>query len=175
LLAVPSRSTPVERCAQRAAITHDFGSSVEVVTFAAFAVLVLALFVLLLLVACGRAPDVSVLVEGDSLRVHLSLLDKVVCCRGDLVVPLPQVEGIAAAPAAQVPRTGMRLPGTSLPNVIRAGSYGTGRARDLWDVRRGDAYLVVQLREGAPYRRVVLEVPDPAAEARRLEPVVASR
>jgi hypothetical protein len=138
-------------------------------------VVVLALVVGLLLLASALAPRVSLLVEGDSLRVHLSTLDKLVCCRGDLVVPLAQVAAVTAARSVDVPRTGLRLPGTSLPGVIRAGSYGRGDERDLWDVRRGDAVLVLQLRGGAPYRRVVLEVPDPAAEERRLQPVVASR
>jgi hypothetical protein len=139
-----------------------------------FPALVVALVVLLLLVACVRGPEVALLVEDDALRFHLSSVDKVVCCRGDLVVPLSQVRSVVAARAADVPRTGLRLPGTALPGVIRAGSYGRGDERDLWDVRRGESLLVIQLSDGAPYRRVVLEVPDPAAEARRLQPVVAS-
>ena len=137
-----------------------------------YAVLVLLVVVGFLLYASTRPPRVSLLVEGDALRVHLSPLDKVVCFRGDLVVPLSQVASVRAVRSAEVPRTGFRLPGTSLPGVTRAGSYGTGDQRDLWDVRRGESLLVLELR-GAAYRRVVLEVPDPAAEARRLESVVA--
>jgi hypothetical protein len=135
-------------------------------------VVVLVAILGLLLLACTRQPSVALLVEGDSLRVHLSPLDKLVCCRGDVVVPLTQVAEVVAARSVDVPRTGLRLPGTSLPGVIRAGSYGRGDERDLWDVRRGEAVLVLQLRGGAPYRRVVLGVPDPAGEARRLQPVV---
>jgi hypothetical protein len=51
-----------------------------------------------------------------------------------------------------------------------AGSYGTGDKRDFWLVRKADELLVIELRPGAAYRRIVLEVSDPHAEALRLRP-----
>jgi hypothetical protein len=62
----------------------------------------------------------------------------------------------------------MRLPGTGVPGVIRAGSYGTGERRDFWNVRRGEYCLVIQLEPGQEYRRLVLEVADPQEVAERL-------
>ena len=62
-----------------------------------FPALVVALVVLLLVVACVRGPEVTLLVGGDALRIHLSPVDKVVCGRGDLVVPLSQVRSVVAA------------------------------------------------------------------------------
>ena len=61
----------------------------------------------------------------------------------------------------------LRLPGSSLPGMLRAGSYGLGADRQLWCVHRGDSFLALDLY-GRPYTRVVVEVPDPHALAGRI-------
>ena len=135
---------------------------------------VLAVVLGLLVLGCVRPPNLRLDVVDGALRVRVGPLDRLLTTRLQIQVPLALVEGVVAASASTVPRTGMRLPGTSLPGIVRAGSYGSGRHRDFWDVRRGDTYLVVQCREGAPYRRLVLEVPDAHAEALRLRPLVGA-
>lgn len=127
-----------------------------------------------LLLGAGRAPAVSLTIEDDALQIHLGFWDRIYCVHQDLVIPLEQIEGVAVAGLADVPRTGMRLPGTSLPGVVRAGSYGTGVQRDFWDIRRADTVLVIQLVFGAPYRRIVLQVPDPHATALALGPAMGT-
>ena len=117
---------------------------------------------------------IQLTVDADCLHVQLGFLDSLLCMRRSLRIPLEQIKGVAAAPREQVPATGLRLPGTGLPGVIRAGSYGTGARRDFWDVRRASVVLVVELRPGAAYRRLVLEVPDAGAEALRLRPLVGA-
>lgn len=69
------------------------------------------------------------------------------------------MRGVAVAPLARVPREGLRLPGTALPGVIRAGSYGLRPERDLWDVRNPEQVLCIELARDAPYRRLILQVP----------------
>jgi hypothetical protein len=41
-------------------------------------------------------------------------------------------------------------------------------------VRNADHLLVVELEPGEPYRRIVLELPDPHAEALRLRPLLGA-
>jgi hypothetical protein len=130
--------------------------------------------VVALLMQAGRAARVTLAVDGQTLSVVLGSWDALFCLQRRLVLPLSGIEGVAVASKRVVPRTGLRLPGTGLPGVIRAGSYGTGARRDFWDVRRGDTYLVLELAPGSAYRRVVLEVPDPHAEALRLRLAVGS-
>lgn len=91
-----------------------------------------------------------------------------------MTIPVASVAGVAVAPRRLVPQTGFRLPGTGIPGVLRAGSYGTGARRDFWLVRRADLVLVIELHPGGRYRRLVLEVPDPHAEALRLRPHLGS-
>ena len=134
--------------------------------------LLLTVLVLALLVPIGRAPATQLTVENGHLRIHLGPWDKLYCCRGDIVVPVSLVEGVAVSPRRLVPASGLRLPGTGLPGVIRAGSYGTGSTRDFWNVRRADTLLVIEMRPGAAYRRLVLQVAHPDAVASELRPAL---
>ena len=136
--------------------------------------LLFVLPVVLLLGGLAARPRFTLAVEADCLHVRLGFWDALYCVRRSLRVPLDHIQGVAAVPTEQVPRTGMRLPGASIPRVIRAGSYGTGSQRDFWDVRRGRQLLVVEMLPGADYRRIVLEAPDPRAEALRLRPRVGA-
>jgi hypothetical protein len=93
------------------------------------------------------------------------------CLRRRITIPVAAVDGVCVSRRDVIPTEGLRLPGTSIPGTIRAGSFGTGDARDFWDIRRGQELLVLQLKPGAAqYRRIVLEVADPRAELARLRP-----
>lgn len=139
---------------------------------AVLAPVLLLVLLALLLSQARRTPKVTLTVVADALQIRLGGVDALYCLKRTLVLPLASIQGVAVATKASVPRTGLRLPGTSLPGVIRAGSYGTGRSRDFWDVRRATVYFVVQLLPGGRYRRVVLELPDPQGEVARLAPVI---
>jgi hypothetical protein len=58
----------------------------------------------------------------------------------------------------------IRLPGTDVPGLIKAGSYTNGRGRwSFWDIRRSrDRTLVIELSDWK-YDFIVVEVEDPAA------------
>jgi hypothetical protein len=130
--------------------------------------------VAVILIPVRRPPRIRITIEGDALRVHLGLLDKLYCCRADVVVPVDEVEGVTVSSRRLVPATGLRLPGTGIPGIIRAGSYGTGSTRDFWNVRRADSLLVFQMKPGAAYRRLVLQVTEPSATADELCPALGA-
>jgi hypothetical protein len=131
--------------------------------------------VAVLVALSGRVPSaVSLVVEGDRLVVTMTGAAAALSLRRRIDLPVAAIQGIAVAPRRMVPQTGLRLPGTGIPGALRAGSYGTGSTRDFWLVRRADFVLVVELEPGAEYRRLVLELPDPHAEALRLRPVLGS-
>jgi hypothetical protein len=127
-----------------------------------------------IVLAMRLPPNVRVDVAGNALTVVFGGVDVLWTLRRRLTVPVGQVRGVAAAPLALVPREGMRLPGASVPGVIRAGSYGVGTSRDLWDVRRPELVLWIEFEPGAPYRRLILQVPDADAAAVRLAPILGS-
>jgi hypothetical protein len=62
---------------------------------------------------------------------------------------------------------GLRMPGTCLPGLIKAGSYYRWSQRktgewSFWDVGKRDRAVVVELRN-EKYARLILEVEDPDA------------
>lgn len=121
-----------------------------------------------------RKPRIEIAVDGGDLVVRPRGLDVLWTLHGCLRVPLGQVRGVAVAPLAQVPREGLRLPGSALPGVIRAGSFGLPPRRDFWDVRRANEILWLDLapEAGAPYRRLILQVDDPRRTAHQLRPLI---
>ncbi len=113
-------------------------------------------------------------IVDDVLDLRLTGAQAALSLRRRLRVPVSAVRGIAVLPRDQVPRSGFRLPGTSVPGLVRAGSYRVGASRELWCVGRGPELLVVQLEPGQSYRRWVLEVDDPQADLARLRPVLGA-
>jgi hypothetical protein len=127
-----------------------------------------------LIAAAARPSRIDIDVDDGALRIRIRGHDGILALCRELRVPLAKVEGVSVAPRRLVPATGLRFPGTSIPGVIRAGSYGSGGKRDFWLVRKAQQLLVFELAPGAAYRRIVLEVPDPHAEALRLRPSVGA-
>jgi hypothetical protein len=112
--------------------------------------------------------------------VALSGRDRLVALRDRVTVPADAVTTIEARARREVPAEGLRRPGTSVPGLVRAGVYGAGARRDFWVVWRASVVLVVECRvdadgtAGAGFRRLVLEVDDPAGEAERLRSLLPS-
>jgi hypothetical protein len=112
----------------------------------------------------------QIVIERDSLVVRLSWLERLFAFRGDLRVPLARVRDVIVPPTAhgQFSRIDWRLirmPGTSIPGVIQAGSYY--RLGDGWEfyvVRRPSRCMVIEL-EGDRFRRLIVQVDGEAPEA----------
>mgnify|MGYP001557142037 FL=1 len=135
---------------------------------------VVILVVLLLVAGIRRGADIGVRIDGDKLVIDIRGADIVLALCRRIVVPVSQVKGVAVSDLADVPRQGMRLPGTSWPGVIRAGSYGTGDARSFWDVRKGPQVLWIEFEPGFAYQRAILEVSDPHARLLELRPTLGA-
>lgn len=91
--------------------------------------------------------------------------------RRRIVVPRDAIRLVRRAPADLVDGWwhGWRLPGTQIPGVIVAGSYYQDGEWTFWDVRgRGRQAIEVQLA-GQRYRRLVIDVANPADAVRRIQ------
>jgi hypothetical protein len=125
-----------------------------------------------LLLATRRPPDVRVWTSDSQLCVRVAGWDAVWVLRRGVSIPVAQVQGVAVAPLSRIPRQGWKLPGASIPGVIRAGVWATAGNRDLWDVRTAEQVLWIELQPGAPYRRIILQLPDAHATALELRTVL---
>src|SRR5205823_369376 len=100
--------------------------------------------------------------------------DQLWCCRREVRVPVIGVRGVAVDAKDRVPVSGPRWPGTALPGVIRAGSFGVAPRRSFWDVRAGPLVVRIELDIGQEYERLVLQPADPHEMAVRLRPILGS-
>lgn len=113
-------------------------------------------------------------VTGDHLDLWLDGWDAIWALRRHLEVPLAHVVAARVVPRAEALPAGIRLGGTWVPGRIAAGRFWRPSAgRSFWSVRRAQEVLLVELR-AHPYRRLVLEVDDPAAKAAEIAAVVAA-
>lgn len=116
--------------------------------------------------------DVSLEDGGETVAVTLRGLDVLWALRRHVRVPRRAVLRAQVLDRSKVKPSGLRLPGTELPGVLRAGSFGRSPNREFWDVRSGPQVLVLTLADGQPYRRIVLQPRDPgsALDALQLSP-----
>ena len=142
--------------------------------------LILPLVVTLLVIAMVVAmvyskAHVDVIVDGTTIHVRPRGLDVLWCLSSGVSVPVGDVLSARAVSRSTLPRRGLKLPGSNIPGIITAGSYGTGDTRTFWDVRRADTVVAITCAEGSPYRQIVIEVDDPQATADRLRSQLVSR
>ena len=125
------------------------------------------------MVARSRSGQPAAVVEVRGRRLHVTLPGAMAVygLRSRVEVPLEDVEGARVEPAARKVVRGIRM-GTDLPGVLTAGTFLRlgGKGRDLVALYRGKPALVVDLRPGRHrYRRLILEVADPAATVAAIE------
>src|SRR5688572_27292230 len=96
-------------------------------------------------------------------------LHKLWTLRSRIRIPAHDIVGVGpGAPVAREEWPGWRLPGTSVPGLITAGSYLKGGEWSFWDVVR-PARAIAVTTQNQRYRRLIVEVADPVAEIARLQ------
>ena len=105
--------------------------------------------------------DLSI-AEGK-LVLHVHGADKLWAFRSSLEIPIDHIAGIRADPS--IARTwwhGVRLPGTSIPGVVTAGTFYEHGQRLFWDVHNPENSIVISLHDER-YKALIVEVEDPTA------------
>ena len=72
-------------------------------------------------------------------------------------IPLSHIQQVTTT-APQTTWKELRSPGTSLPGLVRAGTYYSKRGKEFWLVnQRKDNYLTIELQD-ENYRRIIITV-----------------
>ena len=104
-------------------------------------------------------------------RVHLEVegLDKLWALRSSLEFPVDHIRSARVdREAARGWWHGFRLPGTNLPGIITAGNfYMPGDGLVFFDVHDPERTVVLELHH-EHYKRLVIEVADPASDVEKL-------
>ncbi len=111
---------------------------------------------------------VEISLPGDRIRFEVQGWDKLWAFRSQLEFPLAHVRSVRqdAEPALGWWH-GLRLPGTNLPGVLTAGTFYQHGGAVFYDVHDPERTIVFEL-EHEHYRRLVVEVKDPAATVARV-------
>ncbi|MDG4799857.1 hypothetical protein [Micromonospora sp. WMMD980] len=107
-------------------------------------------------------------VDAERLIVRLVGADRLWALSAGVEAPTAAVTAarVVSRGEAHARWLGLRLPGTSWPGLITAGSYWSrDTGRSFWCVHRAEEVLLVELA-GQPYDRLVLEVERPADVSR---------
>ncbi|MDQ3819260.1 MAG: hypothetical protein M3362_16510 [Acidobacteriota bacterium] len=111
---------------------------------------------------------VEIRIEADRVVFEVEGWDKLWSLRSRLEIPLAHIKGAQPDPhPAMGWFQGLKLAGTDLPNLFRAGTFYQDGGLVFWDVRHPEKTIVVDL-EHERYRKLVIEVDDPEASARMI-------
>lgn len=95
--------------------------------------------------------------------LHVRGADQLWALKSSLEIPLEHVAGIRADPGiARGWWHGLKMPGTSIPGVITAGTFYQDGKRIFWDVHHPENTVVIDLRDER-YNELIVEVADPEA------------
>lgn len=96
--------------------------------------------------------------DGDSVIVRLSRLEKLGALSGDVRVSRRRIQSVrlVESPLSQI--RGLRVPGTAIPFVIALGTWRGRFGKDFVAATRAPG-IVIEL-DGTDYARLVVSTPD---------------
>lgn len=127
------------------------------------------------LVGRGRLNSmVQIEISPTELIIHVAGADKFFALKSQLAIPLVHVMNAEVDPTpAQRFWKGWRLPGTSVPGLLTAGSFYQHGEWTFWDVHDPEKTIVVHLTH-EHYKAIVVEVDDPQRTAQAINAAVAT-
>ena len=118
---------------------------------------------------------VEVTVEGDRVRFDVNGWDKMWSLKSRLEIPLAHMTSVRIDPEpARGWWHGFRMPGTQIPGVLTAGTFYQHDGAVFYDVHDPERTIVIEL-DHDHYRRLIVEVADPAATVKLLEDAMHGR
>jgi len=118
---------------------------------------------------------VDISFEGDRIRFEVQGWDKLWALRSQLEFPLAHVVSVRqdSEPALGWWH-GLRLAGTNIPGLLTAGTFYQHEGAIFFDVHDPERTIVFEL-EHEHYRRLVVEVKDPASTVARVREALLQR
>ena len=118
---------------------------------------------------------VEIRIEGERAVFEVEGWDKLWSLRSRLEIPLEHVRGAHWDPEPAMGWfQGLRLAGTDLPNLFKAGTFYQDGGLVFWDVLHAERTIVIDL-DHERYEKLVVEVADPAGAVALLTRAIAGR
>ncbi|CUR52216.1 conserved protein of unknown function [Nitrosotalea devaniterrae] len=106
-------------------------------------------------------------IADNALEIKFSTTEKILAIHGSMKIPIShivQATGMLLEPTWK----SIRMPGTNLPGIIKAGTYYTNRGKEFWYLTRGSEVLRLELKDES-YDRIILGIKDSSFWTSRLE------
>lgn len=117
---------------------------------------------------------VEITITHDKLTLEVQGMHKLWALKSSLEIPLEHVKEVHADPhPAMGWFQGLKLAGTDIPNVFRAGMFWQEGNRVFWDVRHPENTIVLEL-EDESYAKLIVEVDDPDATVREIQQALSA-
>ena len=108
-------------------------------------------------------------IDGDNLILEINGMDKLWSLKSRLSIPLAHVHSVRPDPgAARHWFDGLKVAGSYIPGILTAGTFYEEGGLVFWDVHQAEHAIAIDL-EHERYRRLIIEVADPAAAVRLIE------
>jgi len=118
---------------------------------------------------------VEVSVEADQVVFAVEGWDRLWALKTRLTIPAEHIRGVRRGTDVEMGLfDALKLAGTSIPGLFRAGTFLQHGELVFWDVRHRENSIVVEL-EHERYRQLIMEVADPEAAVRIIESTLRSR
>jgi hypothetical protein len=116
---------------------------------------------------------VNVTVQGERAVFNIEGIDKLWTLRSRLEIPLAHITEVEAN-ADQIGRWwhGLKILGTDVPGLLGAGTFYYHGEIVFWDVHNPSSAIIVSL-DHERYKKLIVEVEDPAATVDRLQRAIA--
>lgn len=102
-------------------------------------------------------------VDGAVIRIALTVAEEVMALhRGDIVLPLAQVDSVQAVETIETHRRGLRIPGSSMPGMASIGTFRGDGFRDFVIIHRHGPGVVITAHDTS-YDQVLISTDDPQA------------
>src|SRR5690242_19674309 len=111
---------------------------------------------------------VEISLNGENTVFEVEGWDKLWSLRSRLEIPLAHIKNVHADPSPAMGWfDGLKLMGTAIPNVFRAGAFYQEGNLVFWDVRHPEKTIVIDL-EHEHFAKLIVEVADPEAAVKLL-------
>ena len=115
---------------------------------------------------------VRVSLHGDRVRFEVEGWDKLWALKSHLEIPRAHIRSARIDPEpARGWWHGLKLPGTSIPGLLTAGTFYQSDGAVFYDVHDPERTVVLEL-DHEHYRRLVIEVEDPPAVVAMLSSLI---
>jgi hypothetical protein len=114
---------------------------------------------------------VNIKINRDKVIFEVQGWDKLWSLRSRLEISLSHIKGAHSDPTPAMGWfDGLRLAGTELPKIFRAGTFYQQGELVFWDVHEPKNTIVIEL-EHERYKKLIIEVENPAQEVKKINQI----